>query len=148
MPCGVSVRGQVEIIERDATTGQLLSRYRGPNRVTNAGLDLIAERLRGNTGVGGVSDYALGTDSTPPTAIQTTLLAEVFRGTVTQTRVSGGELTITLFLGSTQGNGMTFVEGGAFNPQNTMLCRAIFPAKAKTSSKTLTVIHTIPITAS
>jgi hypothetical protein len=145
---GVGVRGYIRVIERDARTGLILDDWWGSNRVVNGGLDLIAERLRGNTGVGGLSDYALGTDSTPATAIETALVAEAYRGTITQTRVSAGELTITLFLGSTQGNGVTYREGGAFNAQNTMLCRGVFPDKAKTALKTLTVIHTIPLTAS
>lgn len=144
----VAVRGYLDVIEHDAETGRELSRYRGPNRVVNGGLGMIADRLRGNTGVGGASLYALGTNSTPPTAGQTALLAEAFRNTITQTRVSGGELKLTLFMGSTEGNGITYVEGGAFNDEGTMLCRGVFPAKAKTSAKTLTVIHTIPFTAS
>lgn len=145
---GVAVPGYLEVIEQDARTGRVLSHYRGSNRVVNTGLDMIADRVRGNTGVGGVRDYALGTGSTPPVAGNTALEAESYRGTLTQTRVSGGELKLTLFLGSTQGNGLTFQEGGAFNAENTMLCRGIFPAKVKTNLKTLTVIHTIPFTAS
>jgi hypothetical protein len=136
------------VIERSVRTGRILSRYRGHNRVTTVGLDLIAERIRGNTGIGGASQYALGTNSTPPVAGNTALLAEAYRDTLTSSRVSGGELKLTLFLGSTEGNGITYVEGGAFNDQNTLLCRGVFPAKAKTSSKTLTIIHTIPFTAS
>jgi len=145
---GVALRGRIEVMECDARTGRVLSHYRGKNRVVDTALTLMADRLRGNTGIGGVSDYALGTDSTPPVAGDTALKAEVFRATITQTSVSAGQLTITLFLGSTQGNGLTFQEGGAFTPQNTMLCRGIFPAKAKTNLKTLTVIHTIQLTAS
>ena len=148
MQDGIAVQGHIEVIEHDATTGAELSRYRGPNRVVNTGLDMIADRLRQNSGIGGASLYALGTNSTPPVAGNTALLAEAFRGTLTATRVSAGELTMTMFLGSTQGNGITFKEGGAFNAENTLLCRAVFPDKAKTSSKTLTILHTIPITAS
>lgn len=145
---GLKLCGRIEVIEWDAVTGLVLSRYRGKNRVTTAGLDLIADRIRGNTAVSGVSDYALGTDSTPATAGQPALLGEAYRAPLTQTRVSAGQLILTLHLGSTQGNGSTYQEGGAFNADGTMLCRAIFPAKVKTNLKELTVIHTIDLTAS
>ena len=147
----VRVCGRIEIIERAAATGLWLAHYRGTNLVTDAGLDFIAERLRGNTAVSGVSLYALGIDPTPPTAGQTALLSEAYRAILTQSRVSGGELILTLHLGATQGNGsgsVTYQEGGAFNEEGTMLCRAVFPAKDKTSAKELTIIHTIPFTAS
>ena len=145
---GIAVRGTIEVMEHDAETGALISLYHGCNRVVNGGLDLIAERLRGNTAVSGVTKYALGTGSTPPVAGDTALQAEGYRGLLTQTRVSAGELKVTLFLGSSEGNGLTYTEGGAFNDEGTMLCRALFPAKVKTALKTLTVIHTVPITAS
>ena len=144
---GVRVRGHIQIIERDVATGRI-THYHGPNRVTDVGLDLIAERLRGNTAVSGASLYALGTNPTPPTAGQTALLGEAYRAALTQSRVSGGELILTLHLGATQGNGFIYEEGGAFNDEGTMLCRAVFPAKDKTSAKELTIIHTIPFTAS
>lgn len=142
------VQGYIEVIEREASTGRMLDYYRGRNRVVDLGLGMVADRIRGNTGVSGVSLYALGTDSTPPTAGDVALLAEAYRDVLTQTRVSGAELKLTLFLGSTQGNGVTYQEGGAFNAENMMLCRGVFPPKVKTALKTLTVIHTIPLTAS
>lgn len=147
-PSRISIRGIIEVIERDARSGKLLTYYRGKNRVVDTGLILVADRVRGNTGTEGVSHYALGTDSTPPVGGQVSLLAEAYRAVLTQTRVSAGELKLTLHLGSSQGNGLTFREGGAFTPQNTMLCRGVYPDKAKTSLKELTVIHTILFAAS
>jgi hypothetical protein len=144
----VHVRGRIEVLEHDAETGVLLSRYCGPNIVTNVGETLIAERLRGNTAVTGVSLYALGTDSTPPVAGNTALLGEAYRDVLLQTRVSAGDLIMTIQLGATQGNGFTYQEGGAFNEEGTMLCRAIFAAKIKNSAKKLTIIHTVTFTAS
>lgn len=143
----ITARGYIEVIERDAVTGVILGYFRGPNHVTDVGVTLMAERIRGNTEVSGVSHYALGDNSTPPVGSDTALLAELYRDLLTQTRTSAGELTMTLHLGSSQGNGMTFREGGAFNLENKMICRVIFPDKAKTSSKELTFIHTIPLTA-
>lgn len=143
----VGVRGYIEVIVRDARTGLMLFHYRGKNRVVGAGLDLIAERLRGNTGMGGLSHYAIGTDATPPVSGDVALHAEAYRDLITQSRVSGGQLIITLELGATQGNSATpYVEGGAFTEQNIMLCRGVFPAVTKTNLKILTVIHTIPFT--
>lgn len=143
----VSVRGWIQVIERDAKTLCVLDWYRGPNRVVTVGLDLIAERIRGNTAAGGVSHYALGNVGTPPVVGHTALLGELYRAVLTATRVSAGQLIMTSHLGATQGNGMTFEEGGAFTPENTMLCRAVFPVKEKTNLKELTIIHTILLTA-
>ena len=143
----VRVRGHIEVIEQDAATDVVLSHYRGPNIVTDAGETLIAERLRGNTAVTGISLYALGTDATPPVVGQTALITEAYRATLIQSRVSAGDLVMTIQLGATQGNGFTYQEGGAFNTENTMLCRAIFPAKIKTITKKLTIIHTVTFTA-
>ena len=140
----VRVIGHVRVIEWDARTGRLLSDWRGKNIVTDLGRDLIAERLRGNTAVSGIAFYALGTDSTPPVAANTALGNEQYRAMITSSRVSAGELILTLHLGATQGNGQDYVEGAAFNGENIMLCRYIGPPKAKTNLKELTVIHTIP----
>ena len=144
----IGVTGTVELITRDISTGKILDWYRGPNLVVSAGLDAIADRVRGNTAVGGASSYALGTDSTLPVSGQTALIAEAYRNTLTQTFVSAGELRMTLVLGATQGNGITFTEGGAFNEQNTMFCRVVFPPKAKTNLQELTIIHSIVFAAS
>lgn len=137
------ISGTIEVIETDAITGMTISHCLVKNKVTTAGLDLIAERLRGNTGVSGISLYALGGDSTPAVVGDTNLITELYRDTITQSRVSAGELKITLHLGATQGNGQTFREGGAFNDQGVMLCRGVFADKDKTSSKELTIVHTI-----
>lgn len=143
----VRMSGIIEVIETDAKTGRRLSHYRAKNRVTTLGETMMAERLRGNTDVSGISVYALGADSTPPVAGNTALITELYRGTITQSRVAGGELKITLHLGATQGNELTFREGGAFNAHGTMLCRGVFPDKEKNASKELTIVHTIQITA-
>ena len=142
------VRGTIDVIETDVKTGRRMSHSRVKNIVTTLGETMIADRLRGNTGVGGVSQYAIGGDATPAVAGDTGLLNELYRAVVTQTRASGNQLKITLHLGSTQGNGLTFREGGAFNEQGTMLCRGVFPDKAKTSSKELTIVHTLTFTSS
>jgi hypothetical protein len=143
MQDGIRIHGRIEVIERDARTRRVLSHYCGKNMVTTVGLDLIAERLRGNTAVSGLSDYALGSDGTPATVGYVSLLAETYRGAITESRVSAGELFITLHLGATQGNGLSFQEGGALNADGTLLCRAVFPLQSKTSSKELTIVHTI-----
>lgn len=139
----IIVQGCIRIFETDVLTGITTMVYQGENVVTTVGLSMIAERLRGNTAISGVAEYALGGDSTPPVAGNTALIQELYRGQVTQSRVAGGELKITLHLGATQGNGLTFREGGAFNAEGTLLCRAIYPDKEKTSSKELTIVHSI-----
>mgnify|MGYP001566087157 FL=1 len=77
-------------------------------------------------------------------------MAESYRAVLTRTKVSNGQLELTLFLGRTQGNGVTYREGGAFNAASggTMPARVTVSVKAKTNTNTLTVIHTITLSAS
>ncbi len=131
-------------VEKILLTYRPLTCWQGHNLVTTIGLDLIADRLRGNTGIAGIGYYAIGdSNAVPPAAGQTGLTSERFRDVLTATAVSAGGVQFTMFVGSLQGNGYTYVEGAPFNAENTMLARAIFPAKVKDASKTLTVIHTI-----
>jgi len=119
------------------------------NLVVTVGRTFFCERARSNA-ESAVSHYALGTDNTAPAAGQTALVAESYRATLTRTKAFNAQLELTLHLGRTQGNGVTYKEGGAFNAASggTMTARVIFSDKAKTSTNTLTVIHTISLTAS
>lgn len=154
------LRGRVEVIERRYRLRDRRGRFIRPrciqvlrevreNLVVLVGRTFFCERARSNAELP-VSHYALGTSATAAAAGQTTLVAESYRNTLTRTKASNGELELTIHLGRTQGNGVTYREGGAFNAAaaGTMLARVIFSDKAKTNTNTLTVIHTITLTAS
>lgn len=154
------LRGRVEVIERQYRIRDRRGRFIRPrciktsreircNLVVLVGRTFFCERARSNAELA-VSHYALGTSATAPAAAQTTLVAEAYRNTLTRTKASNGELELTIHLGRTQGNGVTYREGGAFNAAaaGTMLARVTFSDKAKTATNTLTVIHTITLSAS
>lgn len=119
------------------------------NLVVTAGRTFFCSRARANSD-GPLSHYAIGTDATAPTAGQTALVAESYRAALTRSSALNGQLELTLHLGRTQGNGVTYREGGAFNAASggTMVARVTFSDKAKTNTNTLTVIHTITLSAS
>lgn len=155
------LRGRVTVIQRFYRVRDRRGRFITPrcirivremreNLVVTAGRTFFCSRARANNDDLPISHYALGTSATSPAAGQTTLVAESYRAVLTRTKVSNGELELTLFLGRTQGNGITYREGGAFNAAagGTMLARVTFSDKAKTTTNTLTVIHTITLAAS
>lgn len=157
----VRLGGRVEIIERRYRLRDRRGRYLRPrciqtlrevrhNLVTLAGRTYLSSRARANSDDAPLSHYALGTDATAPSAGQTALVAESYRAPLTRSKASNGQLELTLHLGRTQGNGVTYKEGGAFNAASggTLLARVTFSDKAKTNTNTLTVIHTITLTAS
>lgn len=152
--------GRVEVIQRFYRLRDRRGRFIRPrcinitreirhNLVVTTGRTFFCERARSSAELP-ISHYALGTDATAPAAGQTTLVAESYRGLITRTKASNAQLEITIHLGRTQGNGVTYKEGGAFNAPSggTMLARVTFSDKAKTSTNTLTVIHTITLSAS
>ena len=158
---GLRVRGRVEIVQRFYRVRDRRGRFICPrcvrterevrtNLVTLAGRTFFCSRARANSDDAPLSHYALGTDATAPASGQTALVAESYRAVLTRTKASNAQLELTLFLGRTQGNGVTYKEGGAFNAPSggTMFARVTFSDKAKTTTNTLTVIHTITLTAS
>lgn len=157
----MTLTGTVEIIQRFYRVRDRRGRFITPrclrtvrekntNLVTLAGRTFFCSRARANNDDGPLSHYALGTDSTPPSAIQTTLVVEAYRGLLTRTKAFNGQLELTLHLGRTQGNGVTYKEGGPFNAASggVMAARVTFSDKVKTNTNTLTVIHTITLTSS
>jgi hypothetical protein len=87
----------------------------GHNLVTNSGLNLIRDRMRGTALVNGLTHLAVGTSNTAAAAGQTALVAEVFRDVFTQTSVSASTLVIRYYLGPNDANGNTLREAGLFN---------------------------------
>lgn len=154
------VTGRVEITQRFYRLRDRQGRFIRPrcikitrenldNLVVTVGRTFFCERARSSAELP-VSHYALGTDATAPSAGQTTLVAESYRALLTRTKAFSAQLELTIHLGRTQGNGVTYREGGAFNAASggTLLARVTFSDKAKTSTNTLTVIHTITLSAS
>ena len=157
---GLRLTGRVEVVQRFYRLRDRRGRFTRPrcikierevrnNLVVAVGRTFFCERARSSAELP-VSHYALGTDATAPASGQTALVAENYRALLTRTKAFSAQLELTIHLGRTQGNGVTYKEGGAFNAASggTMLARVTFSDKAKTSTNTLTVIHTITLSAS
>lgn len=156
----VRLRGRIEIqvhevvARRDArgrfTAGgrkRLARRVVSENLVVSGGLTWMCERLRANA-LNPISSYQLGTDATAPASGQAGLLASAYNALATKTHVAGSVLTVMLHLGRTQGNGPTYVEGGIFSADGTMLARGTFAGVSKVNTQTMTIVHALTLSAS
>ena len=140
-------KGHVHIVVRSAITGQILRQERVSNLVVESGRNLVAALLIGDA-KDFIKQFAVGTNNAPPENNQTSLVAEVFRASITQASFSAGILTITLFLGATQANGFNLTECGEFNLSNTMFARFVHQAINTTAAITITYMHTVNLLAS
>lgn len=143
------VRGSVLVETHDAVTGELVKSWEQENLVTNAGLDLFATLITGDS-TSYPSHMAIGTGSTAAAASDTTLGAEVDRNAfATETTSSVGVITWKGFWNSTEANGNTIAEAGIFNASSsgTMSNRVVLSSTvAKTSSISLTITWTFTLT--
>lgn len=117
------------------------------NLVVAGGLTWLCERMRAGA-LQPITNYQLGTDATTPAAGQTALIAASYSALFTKSNVAGSVLTIMLHLGRTQGNGPTYVEGGMFTGDGTMVARGTFSGVSKVNTQTMTIVHTITFSAS
>lgn len=108
---GVNVRVWVQ----DCRTGLWRLHDEGHNLVTNAGLNLIRDRVRGVSLVDPLSHFAVGTSNTAASAGQTALVAEVWRDVFTQVTLGSAQIVIRYFLGPNDANGNTLQEVGLLN---------------------------------
>jgi len=141
----VNVSANVQVTVQDADTGEILSQQEHKNLVVSGGLNLIRDLLDGDA-VAGLTHFAVGTDTSPVSAIQTTLGTEVFRDTVTQRTSNTQQLIVSYYLASGSANGNTLSEAGLFNDATTgtMFARVLLnPAVPKTSAVAVTLNWTI-----
>jgi hypothetical protein len=142
-------RHNVKILVHDAATGDLLDTITTKNLIVTTGLQQLIDLAKGDS-TATISYGAVGTSATAAAAGQTSLLAEVFRGAITASNRSGVIWTITMYLSSTQANGNTLTEFGEFTAAalGVMFARITHTAIVKTSSITVTYLHTVTASAS
>jgi hypothetical protein len=141
----VNVSANVQVTVQDADTGAILSQQEHKNLVVSGGLNLIRDLLDGDA-VAGLTHFAVGTDTSPVSATQTTLGTEVFRDTVTQRTSNTQQLIVSYYLASGSANGNTLSEAGLFNDATTgtMFARVLLnPAVPKSSAVAVTLNWTI-----
>jgi len=140
--------GNVLLVLRDENG--IKSKHFVPNLVVNAGVALIADRLK-DTSSTVMSHMAIGTTNTAAAGAQTALVAEAARVALTSTSnatttVSNDSLTYVATFAPGTGTG-TIVEAGLFNADTagTMLARTVFSGIVKGSGDYLEVTWTVKV---
>ncbi|MFA5313159.1 MAG: hypothetical protein WC375_07595 [Methanomassiliicoccales archaeon] len=128
----------LKITARDATTGKIVQEESIHNIVTNAGMNLLRDFLKGDA-VTGITHIGVGTGTNSPSSTDTTLGTEVFRAAITAATAAAQKLTITYTLPSASANGNSLTEAGLFTASSsgTMYARATHSLIAKTSDKVI-----------
>lgn len=118
-----------------------------PNRITNAGLNLIRNALYGDTVDAEINYIAVGDNNTAVNDADTQLGNEIFRAAVTsRTKTSTGVLDVETFLLDSDG-AMTIREigvfaGGTSSPNTgTMISRVLW-SRDKTNLETIKISRT------
>lgn len=147
----MNLKGKVRLIFTDVATGkQEITEWKN-NIITTAGKIAILRRLKnaGSKANEGVITYgAVGTGTTTPAITDTTLATEVARALVSNSIISGLELTLRVFFSQSEAN-TTLKEFGWFGEDadgsvdTGTLFNRIQIDKEKDSSKTLTIEQTI-----
>ena len=117
--------------------------------ITNAGINLFRDALRGLETDIKIKYVAVGTDSTAPADTDTALGAEVFRKAMTTNADGGsdGEGTFTLYLAPADAAGESIAEVGWFAGSSAsgtadtgvLVARALY-SHSKTSSESINVV--------
>lgn len=120
--------------------GNLLHEYKEHNMAVTSGRNLIRDLLNNSTTASGLTHFAIGTSTSAVTSTQTTLSAQVFIDTITQTVTDTAKLTVRYFLGTADANGSTLTEAGIFNSSasGTMYSRVTHTGIVKDASTTVT----------
>ncbi|GEM_PF-1875023 len=144
--------GQWEIIAHDAQGRELWRDEVRPNLITDAGLNMIRDILRGTITDGKIKYVALGNGTTAPDPSQTQLVAEQFRKQVTSQNpdpVTPGKLYTELYIADTEANNFKCEEIGWFAgaeataTANTgiMIARVLY-SRQKSSTESWTIRRT------
>lgn len=145
--------GQWEIIAHNKTTGKELWRDNiRPNLITDDGLDMFRDILKGDVTDGKIKYVALGNDSTAPANDQSTLVAEQFRKVVTSQNVdpvTPGKLYTEVYIADVEANDFKCEEIGWFAGANAsttkdtgiMIARVLY-SRQKSSTESWTIRRT------
>lgn len=146
----IKPNGKVQVILRDAATGQIKHQREYTNMVVDTGKNSIASRLRGTDSVGVITYCAVGTGGTAPTEANTKLQTELLRKLISVRSVDGNDAIFETFFTTEEANG-TLLEAGLFGDaatatadSGTLFCRVIIN-RTKTSNDTLSLVWTVTV---
>ncbi len=110
--------GQWEVVAHDKKTGCKLWRDQiRPNLITDAGLNMFRDILKGDATDGKIKYVGLGNDATAPVNEQAALVAEQFRKAVTSQNVdpvTAGKLYTEVYISDVEANSFKCEEIGWF----------------------------------
>jgi hypothetical protein len=145
--------GQWELVITDTKTGKVKStEVIKPNLITDAGLNMMRDLLRGTITDGKIKYVALGDGATAPAVGQTKLVNERFRKIVTSQNpdaVTAGKLYTEVYISDVEGNGFTCEEMGWFagagasgsTDSGIMVARVLY-SKEKSATESWTIRRT------
>lgn len=145
----IAIKGRIRYVLTDTISGQVKLDQTIDNIVTNAGRQLIIDRLQ--AGAAAVADYiAIGTGATAAAAAQTALVTEVARaqGTLSQPDAHTDRCTFTFAAGTGTG---TIAEAARLNAASagTMMGRGLLsPSAVKTAADSLQITYDFTYAAS
>jgi hypothetical protein len=142
--------GELKIVVRDQN-GNVKDERHEKNLVVTAGLNVIADRMKGTPTKAAMTHMAVGTSSTAAAAGQTALVSQLgTRVSLDSTTVTANaiEYVATFPSGASTHSG-ALVEAGIFNASTAgdMLCRTTFAAVNKGDDDTVTITWTVTIAA-
>jgi hypothetical protein len=143
---GPTVTGQLDIVLYDSG-GDEKDRREVNNLVVDAGLDVIADRMKGTPTNAAMTHMGVGTSGTAAGASDTDLLAiSGSRVALDSTGVSGAVITYICTFGAGVSTA-ALQEAGIFNASSAgdMLCRATFTTINKGASDSLVITWTVTI---
>ena len=144
----LKLRGDVAIVLKDKD-GNIKDTREITNLVVNTGLTFICARMAAAS-AGVMSHMAVGSGTTAAAAGQTDLVSILgSREALDSTSASSNTITFICSFEAGEGTG-AITESGIFNGSSgsTMLARVTFPAVNKQADDTMSITHTITLTAS
>jgi hypothetical protein len=144
----LKLRGDVAIVLKDKD-GNIKDTREITNLVVNTGLTFICARMAAAS-AGVMSHMAVGSGTTSPAAGQTDLVSILgSREALDSTSASSNTITFVSSFEAGEGTG-AITESAIFNASSggTMLARVTFAAVNKAAGDTMSITHTITLTAS
>ena len=144
----LKLRGDVAIVLKDKD-GNIKDTREITNLVVNTGLTFICSRMAAAS-AGVMSHMAVGSGTTSPAAGQTDLVSILgSREALDSTSASSNTITFVSSFEAGEGTG-AITESAIFNASSggTMLARVTFAAVNKAAADTMSITHTITLTAS
>jgi hypothetical protein len=137
----------VQIDVHDVSTGRVIQREIGHNRVVTAGRNLIRDFLSGDI-VTGLEDFGIGAGGDPVLNGNTALGVLLSRHPITRFTKDEARLTVQYYLSTSALNGETIREVGLFTGDDTLYARYVLATPiVKTSSNPVTFTWTLAWTA-